>query len=323
MNAQATESLNEPDLRRALVHGFDVGNRYAIVSNYKGNRGLNGTMFRSQAGSSMEFLEHRDYQPGDDLRHIDWKVMAKRDQAYLKCFEQESTPVLDIVLDHSQSMRLVDEHGQAESSKAAGSLKLLAALVAAANNSHFHTKIWTAGSASSQLAGLSSSEGGCHLLPTPASHPDSWPLPDFSSTQFLSDAFQERPPKFRPNGYRILISDLLFDADPFPVVQQLVERSQRSVIIQVLSKSDVTPPEHGSIRVVDSETGETQTVYIDSQLQAQYKESLENHQARWNESASRNGCLFIPLIAESIVQRSDLRELEECQVLVGSNRTGV
>ena len=262
MNAPTTESQNDGTFREALLLGYDLGSRYEIVSNYQGNRGLNGTMFRSRAGSSMEFLEHRDYQPGDDLRHIDWKIMAKRDQAFLKCYEQESTPVLDIVLDHSQSMRLINENGQAESSKAAGTLKLLAALAAAAHNSHYHVKIWTAGSAAAQVAGQSSEGGGCHLLPTPASHPASWPLPDFSSVQFLSEAFQERPPKFRPNGFRILISDLLFDADPFPIVQQLVQQAQRSVIIQVLSQADITPPDHGSIRVIDSETGENAKPYL-------------------------------------------------------------
>lgn len=289
----------------ALASGFELGNRYSLLSVHDGNRGLNGTMFRQRAGASMEFLEHRDYQPGDDLRHIDWSVMAKRDQVYVKCFEQESTPVLDLVLDHSISMNLQG------TSKAEGTLKLLAAIYAAALAAHFHVKIWLAGA---PIAG--NEEGGCFLYQTPTPHPASWPPPHFSGKQHLADAFRERAPVFRPNGYRILISDLLFDADPVPTVQQFSQQSQTSIVIQVLSSADVTPPSHGSIRIIDSETGATKTVFMDAELQRRYSETLQQHQSRWIDAANRNGTRFVPMIAEDILARSDLRILEERQILV-------
>jgi uncharacterized protein (DUF58 family) len=55
-------------------------------------------------GSSVEFAEHKEYSPGDEIRHIDWKAYAKLDRYYVKQFEQESQLTVYLVLDASGSM---------------------------------------------------------------------------------------------------------------------------------------------------------------------------------------------------------------------------
>jgi uncharacterized protein (DUF58 family) len=56
-------------------------------------------------GFSVEFAEHRPYHPGDELRHIDWKVYAKTDRFYVKQYEEETNLRSYVVLDTSPSMR--------------------------------------------------------------------------------------------------------------------------------------------------------------------------------------------------------------------------
>jgi len=56
-------------------------------------------------GFSVEFAEHRPYNPGDELRHVDWKVFAKTDRHYLKQYEEETNLRHYVVLDTSSSMR--------------------------------------------------------------------------------------------------------------------------------------------------------------------------------------------------------------------------
>lgn len=56
-------------------------------------------------GVSVEFAEHRQYTPGDDTRHIDWKLYGKTDKYYLKRYEQETNLVANLVLDTSESMK--------------------------------------------------------------------------------------------------------------------------------------------------------------------------------------------------------------------------
>jgi len=55
-------------------------------------------------GQSVEFTEHREYTPGDDLRYVDWKVFGKTDKVYLKRFEAETNLVCYLLVDVSESM---------------------------------------------------------------------------------------------------------------------------------------------------------------------------------------------------------------------------
>lgn len=65
---------------------------------------LSGLHRASVHGASVEFAEHKEYSPGDELRHVDWKAYAKVDRYYVKQFEQESQLTVYLVLDASASM---------------------------------------------------------------------------------------------------------------------------------------------------------------------------------------------------------------------------
>jgi len=65
---------------------------------------LSGMHRASVHGASVEFAEHKEYSPGDELRHVDWKAFAKLDRVYVKQFEQESQLTVYLVLDASASM---------------------------------------------------------------------------------------------------------------------------------------------------------------------------------------------------------------------------
>ena len=65
---------------------------------------LTGLHRASVHGASVEFAEHKEYSPGDELRHVDWKAYAKLDRIYVKQFEQESQLTIYLVLDASASM---------------------------------------------------------------------------------------------------------------------------------------------------------------------------------------------------------------------------
>lgn len=62
-------------------------------------------------GFAVEFAAHREYAPGDDIRHIDWKVWSKTDRFYIKEYEEETNLKCTILLDCSKSMRYGEETG--------------------------------------------------------------------------------------------------------------------------------------------------------------------------------------------------------------------
>src|SRR6516164_6283035 len=56
-------------------------------------------------GFSVEFAQHREYVPGDDIKHVDWKVYGRTGRFYLKQYEEETNLVCWLLLDVSDSMR--------------------------------------------------------------------------------------------------------------------------------------------------------------------------------------------------------------------------
>jgi uncharacterized protein (DUF58 family) len=89
LNPQTLARLKGLELRaRTIVEGYVAG--------------LHKSPYH---GFSIEFAEHREYVPGDDLRYVDWKVFGKSDKFYLKQYEQETNLISYLVLDTSESMR--------------------------------------------------------------------------------------------------------------------------------------------------------------------------------------------------------------------------
>src|SRR5215211_1157838 len=108
--------------REFLLEGERVGMRYSLAVPRTTSTTLAGLQMGQRAGSSLEFKDHRDYQPGDDPRRIDWNAFARSDKLIVKLFREEISPHLDIVLDGSRSMAI------GESLKAEAAVALAAAL---------------------------------------------------------------------------------------------------------------------------------------------------------------------------------------------------
>lgn len=88
LNPQTLASLEGLDLQaRLVVEGYVAG--------------MHPSPYH---GFSVEFAEHREYVPGDDIRHVDWKVWSKTDKLYLKQYEEETNLLLYLLLDTSESM---------------------------------------------------------------------------------------------------------------------------------------------------------------------------------------------------------------------------
>ena len=80
-------------------------------------------------GFSVEFAQHREYVPGDDIKHIDWKVWGRTGRFYLKQYEEETNLVCWIMLDISESMKYGSIDGMSKFDYACMSAAALAYLV--------------------------------------------------------------------------------------------------------------------------------------------------------------------------------------------------
>lgn len=87
----------------ARIQGLDLKARL-IVEGYVS--GMHRSPYR---GFSVEFAEHREYVPGDDLRYVDWKVYGKTDRYFLKQYEEETNFTCHLLVDTSESMQYRSE----------------------------------------------------------------------------------------------------------------------------------------------------------------------------------------------------------------------
>jgi uncharacterized protein (DUF58 family) len=83
----------------AKVRGLELQARL-IVEGY-----LSGMHKSPYHGFSVEFSQHREYVPGDDIKHLDWKVYGRTGRYYLKQYEEETNLVCWLLLDVSESMQ--------------------------------------------------------------------------------------------------------------------------------------------------------------------------------------------------------------------------
>ncbi len=288
--------------RAAARYTLAVPRRSAPIGRHLGGGG----------GSSLDFQEHREYQPGDDLRHLDWSAYARSDRLVVKLFHEEVQPHFDLLLDGSRSMALDG------SSKAAAAAGLVALLARAAARAGLTCGVWLAAEGCRRLAGAS---GG------PASFEDAAASASLRDLEFQHrgnprQSLDRLPPRWRPRGIRLLLSDLLWDDEPRAVLARMARGSAAVWVVQLLASADVDPasagwpaPEGGQIgnfcRLEDSETGHTRALLLDAAAIERYRRALTAHRAGWHRACREAGAMMVTMVAERLVDGWKPEALEE------------
>ena len=89
-------SLNMQVIQRLMRFRFDP--RRSLEGRYTGRHAS------PQRGQSVEFRDYRQYLPGDDMGHVDWKIYGRTDKLYVRLFEHETELVVTLLVDASNSM---------------------------------------------------------------------------------------------------------------------------------------------------------------------------------------------------------------------------
>ncbi|MEX2673274.1 MAG: DUF58 domain-containing protein [Phycisphaeraceae bacterium] len=284
-------------LRQAAFEGQRAAARLALADPRRVTRGVVGAKLGRDVGSSLEFMDHRVYHPGDDVRRIDWSAYARSDRLHVKTFRDEVCPHLELLIDTSASMALE------ETAKADATVAMAGALVTAAENSRFTWEVSLAG------------ERGCQPLAQGSGRPEAWHGLSFAGDFSVDAALQQMRPRWRSGSLRMLISDLLFAGDPLATLRPMAESAAGLVVIQILAKADMGVGERGSVRVVDSESGQTLDVAVDAGVEQRYTQLLARHQQMWQEAAAGLGAVLVPLVAEDLLADWELESLVHAHVL--------
>jgi uncharacterized protein (DUF58 family) len=194
-------------------------------------------------GFSVEFSEHRNYVPGDELRHLDWKVFARSDRHYIKLYEQETNLRAMIVLDNSASMKFAGKIDYARH-LAACLAYLLAAQQDLAGLAAIDDSIRTEISAGSSASHLDRLFKELEKLETG------------KGTDLAAQlhTLAERLPR---RSLVILISDLWIDPLEFAkALQHLHRRQHEAIVLHLLDKAETEFPYDKRMTLLDLETDE-------------------------------------------------------------------
>ena len=254
--------------------------------------GMSGMKASVGAGSSLDFLEHRNYAPGDDTRMLDWNVYARTEKLTLKMFRDETEPKVDLLFDASKSMNL------AASRKAEASLGILGLLATAAQNGHFSTTCHMAGADLRPVA----NGGKAPLL---------WDGVEFDGETGMADIFDREPLMMRYRSVRIVISDLLWPCEPERFLRKIAKNAAAVAVIQILGTEDLEPTASGMVTLRDSETGADEKIFLDQTAIDSYKNSLSALRQLWESSCRGLGAVFASVNADELLESWDFTPLAE------------
>ncbi len=238
--------------------------------------GLLSGMHRSPYfGRSIEFLQHRQYAPGDDYRHIDWKAWAKKDRLYVKQFEEESNLRCSILVDTSRSMA----YGSGELDKFQYAATVAVSLAYLLLKQHDSVQCITFDSEIRTRTTLRSTMG--HLTAISESLEAVEPSDRTAAGGVLERVANETSRR----GMVVLVSDLLSDVDAtLRGLRLLRQRGHDTLVLHVMDDDEIDFPFDGPMRFDGLEDAE--------QLNCNPKALREGYLAALQEFLAkvRHGC---------------------------------
>ncbi|MFZ5468149.1 MAG: DUF58 domain-containing protein [Myxococcota bacterium] len=229
------------------------------------HRGRVGEVRAASVGSSMEMHDFRAYQPGDDVRHLDWNAVARTGELVVRVRQEEVSPRVEVLLDASRSMAVSPV-------KAERSTEVAMLLCKVAARQGLEPTVLVTSRSPRRATG-----GGCEAVLRALEH---------DAADHLLEALRRSPP-LRPCGLRLVVSDFLFEAPLDQLAQRLSAQASALALIQVLDQEDTRPTGGEGARLVDAETGEVLERILASSVVESYQRRLAEHQQLLRTAAFR------------------------------------
>ena len=265
--------------------------------------GLKGGRRSVKRGQSVEFADYREYALGDDLRQLDWNVLARLEKLFVKLFIEEEDVTITVLLDGSASMASGRPEKLLFAKRAAAAL----GYIALASEDRVTVSVM-AGRASRRRGGLRGSGRVFRLLSDlSAVEPAAGPTD-------LVAAARHAAVQLTGRGVVVLLSDLL-DPAADRVIRELAATGSELVIIHVLSPDELDPALEGDLRLVDAETGDRVDVTADLGTLDAYKTRLAAWKQGFADLAARRRASYVDLSSDTNLAELMFAELRRRRVL--------
>ena len=229
---------------------------------FLGNR--QGGHVSVKRGHGIEFSDYRQYELGDDPRHIDWGVFGRTDRLYVKQFQEEQDLAVLLVVDSSASMRIAEPEKWQRTIDTALSIAYVALMqqdrVMFTFPGAFVSPVYAGAKAIHNLTR--------DIAKAPVELKES-----------TSNGLQRALTQIRFPGIAVVISDLLLPIEELREIFQTLRAKNLDIhAIQILGETDLNPLNLGEqARVVDSETGTEVELVMSERRSREYQAILDEH----------------------------------------------
>ena len=281
--------LNSMSLRaRLVVEGYIIGHHRSPYH-----------------GFSVEFAEHRSYGPGDEIKHIDWKLFGKTDRLYVKRYEEETNLRAHIILDTSKSML----YSSAEVSKLSYANSLAASLSYLMINQQDAVGIAKFSEKIDTFIPPKARPGHLNLILSQLDDKDSG-----NDTQ-IGMVLHELADRIKKRGMVILISDLLDKPENIMKgLKHFRHQNQEVIVFHIQDRKESEFDFDTRTKFFDMETGE-EIVTEPWHIRSNYNELISKLESNYKSNCRENLIDYVPLftdqsldigITEYLIKRSKL-----------------
>ena len=218
-----------------------------------------------KSGSGVEFADHRDYQPGDDFRYLDWNVYQRFDRLLLRLYEEEEDLSIYFIVDASSSMGFGDAKKLRYAKRVAAAL----AYVGLANLD----RVSIVSTTDKVLDRMPATRGKARIFKVfrflrelePEGHTD------------LGDALRTFVAQNKRRGLAVLISDL-YDPQGFEKgINVLRYNKFDPFVVHVVDKEEAKPKLAGDVLLYDCETGDEREVTVTAKVLERFTAAYQDY----------------------------------------------
>jgi uncharacterized protein (DUF58 family) len=235
------------------------------------------------SGPGQEFLDHRHFHHGDDLRAVNWRAYLRFEKLFMKMFHIEPRIPVRLLLDVSRSM------------STGGGVKFDYARRLAASLCYIglvRLDTICLQPFAENLGDPFSCWGGRHRFAPTADFLSN--LQSQGSTRYL-EVVRQFSSKYLQRGLLIVISDFLDDDGCEKPLQYLADFGHELFLIHVWDEQDRTPPWDGELRLTDAETGGLRDIDFDEAARGRYTESFDEYARGLQRVAMGSGGRYVGL----------------------------
>jgi len=242
------------------------------------------------AGAGQEFLDHRNFHHGDDLRAVNWRAYLRLEKLFLKMFQVEPRVPVRMLLDLSDSMNGGAWQKFHYARRLAGALCYVGMVRLDSIEIHGF---------SNRLGRRFLCTGGRHRFGPVLDCLGS--MEPGGQTDFLA-VMREFISSYSQAGLTIVISDFLDDQGCQRALQYLADFGHELVLLQIWSEADRVPPWDGELELEDAETGSQMKVQFDDSARVRYTRAFDEYADSLERLALRAGGRYVGVSTAQAVQ---------------------